>query len=82
MHFAQVQPFAGDPILSLNEEFGRDARMRTGLGGVLESMLPGEDFSCMTRQRGMFSYTGLTAQQVDDCARHPPSTCSGPVEHA
>ncbi|WP_307697523.1 amino acid aminotransferase [Variovorax paradoxus] len=44
----------------------RIASMRTGLRGALESMLPGEDFSYITRQRGMFSYTGLTAQQVDD----------------
>jgi aromatic-amino-acid transaminase len=38
--------------------------MRGQLRAGLESRLPGRDFSCFTRQRGMFSYTGLAPQQV------------------
>jgi aromatic-amino-acid transaminase len=39
--------------------------MRQRLHDVLAERLPGRDFSCFLTQRGMFSYTGLTAQQVD-----------------
>jgi aromatic-amino-acid transaminase len=39
--------------------------MRATLKGVLESRLPGRDFSYFVTQRGMFSYTGLSEAQVD-----------------
>lgn len=39
--------------------------MRRSLHGVLSARLPGHDFSYFLRQQGMFSYTGLTPQQVD-----------------
>ena len=39
--------------------------MRSRLHGVLTARLPGRDFGCFLTQRGMFSYTGLTAAQVD-----------------
>ena len=39
--------------------------MRTGLVGELKSMGVERDFSFVERQRGMFSYTGLNAQQVE-----------------
>jgi aromatic-amino-acid transaminase len=39
--------------------------MRQQLHDVLAARLPGRDFSYFLTQRGMFSYTGLTAQQVD-----------------
>ena len=39
--------------------------MRTGLVGKLKSMGVERDFSFVERQRGMFSYTGLNAQQVE-----------------
>jgi aromatic-amino-acid transaminase len=39
--------------------------MREKLHAVLCSKLPGRDFGYVLSQRGMFSYTGLTAQQVD-----------------
>lgn len=39
--------------------------MRTGLVDRLAARGVGEDFSFITRQRGMFSYTGLDAQQVE-----------------
>jgi len=39
--------------------------MRQKLHEVLSSTLPGRDFSYFVKQRGMFSYTGLTPGQVD-----------------
>ena len=39
--------------------------MRRSLHGVLSAKLPGRDFSYFLTQRGMFSYTGLAAAQVD-----------------
>jgi len=39
--------------------------MRKSLHGVLSAKQPGRDFSYFLTQRGMFSYTGLSAAQVD-----------------
>jgi aromatic-amino-acid transaminase len=39
--------------------------MREQLHAVLSAKLPGRDFSYFLSQRGMFSYTGLSAAQVD-----------------
>jgi len=39
--------------------------MRTGLVERLNAANTGRDFSFIVRQRGMFSYSGLNAQQVD-----------------
>ncbi len=39
--------------------------MRRKLHGVLGAALPGRDFGYFLSQRGMFSYTGLSAAQVD-----------------
>ncbi|HET7792661.1 MAG TPA: amino acid aminotransferase [Rhizobacter sp.] len=39
--------------------------MRQKLHAVLSAKLPGRDFNYFLTQRGMFSYTGLTAEQVD-----------------
>jgi aromatic-amino-acid transaminase len=39
--------------------------MRRSLHGVLAAKLPGRDFGYVLSQRGMFSYTGLSATQVD-----------------
>ena len=39
--------------------------MRQRLFDVLQQKLPGKDFSYFLTQRGMFSYTGLSAEQVD-----------------
>jgi aromatic-amino-acid transaminase len=39
--------------------------MRRQLHDVLAARLPGRDFSYFLTQRGMFSYTGLTAEQAD-----------------
>ena len=43
----------------------RIAAMRRSLHGVLQAKRPGRDFAYFLTQRGMFSYTGLTAAQVD-----------------
>jgi aromatic-amino-acid transaminase len=43
----------------------RIAAMRRSLHGVLSARLPGRDVGYFLSQRGMFSYTGLTAAQVD-----------------
>jgi aromatic-amino-acid transaminase len=39
--------------------------MRAGLRAALQAQLPGRNWDYLVTQRGMFSYTGLTAQQVD-----------------
>lgn len=39
--------------------------MRKKLHGVMRAKLPGRDFNYFLSQRGMFSYTGLSAAQVD-----------------
>ena len=39
--------------------------MRKKLYAVLKAKMPGRDFEYFLTQRGMFSYTGLTAAQVD-----------------
>ncbi len=39
--------------------------MRQKLFEVLTAKVPGRDFSYFVKQRGMFSYTGLTPEQVD-----------------
>jgi len=39
--------------------------MRESLVELLTKRVPGRDFSFVRRQRGMFSYSGLTAAQVD-----------------
>ena len=43
----------------------RIAAMRRSLHGVLSAKLPERDFGYFLSQRGMFSYTGLGAAQVD-----------------
>ncbi len=43
----------------------RIAAMRRSLHGVLTAKCPGRDFGYFLSQRGMFSYTGLSAGQVD-----------------
>lgn len=39
--------------------------MRKALYAVISARVPGRDFSYLLTQRGMFSYTGLSAAQVD-----------------
>jgi aromatic-amino-acid transaminase len=49
----------------LNAMRERIKSMREALVAGLEKRLPGRDFSFVRRQRGMFSYSGLTAAQVE-----------------
>ncbi|MBF8780303.1 aspartate/tyrosine/aromatic aminotransferase [Pseudomonas fulva] len=42
----------------------RILEMRQGLVEALAQLLPGEDFQYLLRQRGMFSYTGFSVEQV------------------
>jgi aromatic-amino-acid transaminase len=39
--------------------------MRKSLHGVISAKVPGRNFDYFLSQRGMFSYTGLSAAQVD-----------------
>lgn len=39
--------------------------MRLKLKSVLESKLPERSFDYITRQNGMFSFTGLTVEQIE-----------------
>jgi len=43
----------------------RIAEMRQALVSELQAILPGKNVDYLLKQRGMFSYTGLSAQQVD-----------------
>ena len=52
-------------IAELGSMRERITAMRTGLRHALEALRPDDDFAFITRQRGMFSYTGLNATQVN-----------------
>lgn len=60
---------SGELRVQWEEELGgmrrRIRAMREGLRQRLEAAVPGKDFSFVTEQRGMFSYTGLTPEQVE-----------------
>ena len=43
----------------------RIKEMRSSLADLLEKRLPGKDFSYIRKQRGMFSYSGLTAAHAE-----------------
>ena len=49
----------------LKEMRERIIKMRQILNEKLSQALPERDFSYLVKQQGMFSYTGLTAEQVD-----------------
>ena len=61
----------GDPALRSAWELDvasmreRILSMRRSLHGVLSAKLPGRDLGYFLSQRGMFSYTGMSAAQVD-----------------
>ena len=72
MHSAQiVARVLGDATLramwegELAQMRERIARMRRALHDRLVARVPGRDFGYFLTQRGMFSYTGLSAAQVD-----------------
>ncbi len=66
-----VSRVLGDPALRASWERDvaamreRILAMRRSLHSVLRAKLPGRDFGYFLSQRGMFSYTGLSAAQVD-----------------
>jgi aromatic-amino-acid transaminase len=68
---ALVAAILGDPRLralwegELGEMRDRIKSMRAGLVQQLGERLPGRDFSFVMRQRGMFSYSGLSSAQVE-----------------
>ena len=49
----------------MNEMRDRIKAMRQKLYDVLTAKIAGKDFSYLIKQRGMFSYTGLSPEQVD-----------------
>ncbi len=72
LHAAEiVARVLGDPALRAQWEGEvaamreRILSMRRSLHAVLAAKLPGRDFGYFLTQRGMFSYTGLSAAQVD-----------------
>ena len=52
-------------LVELDGMRGRIAAMRKALAEGLAARCPGRDFGYLARQKGMFSYTGLTSVQVD-----------------
>ncbi|MBQ0929121.1 amino acid aminotransferase [Ideonella alba] len=52
-------------VAELDGMRARIKTMRERLHAVVSSKVPGRDFSYFLTQRGMFSYTGLSAAQVD-----------------
>jgi aromatic-amino-acid transaminase len=59
---AELRPQWQAEVAAMRERIGT---MRRSLHEVLGAKLPGRDLSYFLTQRGMFSYTGLTAAQVD-----------------
>jgi aromatic-amino-acid transaminase len=58
----QLRPAWENDVAAMRE---RILRMRRSLHGLLSAKKPGRDFGYFLGQRGMFSYTGLSAAQVD-----------------
>jgi aspartate aminotransferase len=56
---------------------GRIARVRGELQSALESRCPDRDWSFITKQIGMFSFTGMTPQQVCDLLKCICTTFQG-----
>ncbi|HFZ8994595.1 TPA: aromatic amino acid transaminase [Citrobacter freundii] len=52
-------------LAEVEEMRTRILAMRQALVDVLRAEIPGRDFDYLLQQRGMFSYTGLSAAQVD-----------------
>jgi aromatic-amino-acid transaminase len=59
---ARLRPQWQAEVAAMRE---RILAMRRSLHAVLAARLPGRDFGYFLTQRGMFSYTGLSAAQVD-----------------
>lgn len=59
---ATLRPLWEGELAAMRE---RILAMRRALHGVISAKVPGRDFGYFLTQRGMFSYTGLSAAQVD-----------------
>ena len=59
---AQLRPQWEAEVAQMRE---RIRAMRKALHEVLSARIPGRDFGYLLTQRGMFSYTGMSAAQVD-----------------
>jgi aromatic-amino-acid transaminase len=59
---AKLRPMWEAEVTQMRE---RIQAMRRALHEVLSARVPGRDFGYLLTQRGMFSYTGLSPQQVD-----------------
>jgi aromatic-amino-acid transaminase len=59
---AQLRPLWESEVAAMRERINS---MRRSLHAVLSAKRPGRDFNYFLTQRGMFSYTGLSAAQVD-----------------
>ncbi len=59
---AQLRPLWERELAAMRE---RILAMRKALHGVISAKVPGRNFDYFLTQRGMFSYTGLSAAQVD-----------------
>ena len=59
---AELRPMWEAEVAQMRE---RIRAMRKALHEVLSARVPGRDFGYLLTQRGMFSYTGLSAAQVD-----------------
>ena len=57
-----LRPMWRAELAAMRERIGA---MRLALHSRLSARVPGRDFGYLLSQRGMFSYTGLSAQQVD-----------------
>jgi aromatic-amino-acid transaminase len=57
-----LRPLWEREVVAMRE---RILAMRQRLHGVLKRRLPGRDFGYFLSQRGMFSYTGMSPEQVD-----------------
>ena len=53
-------------LSEVEEMRARILTMREKLKQLLSEKLPQQNFDYLTQQRGMFSYTGLSAEQVDE----------------
>lgn len=58
----ELRPMWEKEVIAMRD---RIQAMRKQLHDVLSAKLPGRDFSYFLTQRGMFSYTGLSAEQAD-----------------
>ncbi len=64
--FCQQNLFCANVTLQMAGMAGRIARVRGELQAALEARCPDKDWSFITSQIGMFSFTGMTPNQVDN----------------